>query len=198
VEQPNEYTVLIQQQYQVLRMLAERMCRRQPPDLRLLPSELLHETWIQLQERSTVECADSDHIRAIAIRKMRQVAADFDKHWHAQKRGGSVKEPLSGHCRTSRKNLRITKSWTRVSLDSAHPTASERQTDRFDVRMALDELRTLNPRWAIIIERHFYSSKTHSEVAHELGVSSSTAEKEFRRAVQWLNHRLRPAHGTNS
>jgi RNA polymerase sigma factor (sigma-70 family) len=65
-----------------------------------------------------------------------------------------------------------------VSPDNEH--------DVLAVDDALTELSKLDPRQALIVELRFFGGMTAEEVAHYLGVSKPTVDRQWRVARAWL------------
>ena len=65
--------------------------------------------------------------------------------------------------------------------------------DRITVTEALDELAALSARQARVVELRYFGGHTMREVAEMLGVSLSTAEKDFDKAIAFLNRRVQEA-----
>jgi len=59
-----------------------------------------------------------------------------------------------------------------------------------DLADALDALEAKSRRLREVVMLHWFAGLSHSEVATVLGVSRSTAEKDFRYALAWLGRQL--------
>ena len=73
----------------------------------------------------------------------------------------------------------------------------DRDVDLLDLADALAELVDESRRLHDVVMLHWFAGMTHAAVAEHLGVSTSTAEKDFRYALAWLKRRLQydSAHG---
>ena len=60
---------------------------------------------------------------------------------------------------------------------------------------ALSSLETFDPRKATVVELRFFAGLTIEETAEQLGISTETVSREWRRAKAWLYRRKLPAPG---
>ena len=106
------------------------------------------------------------HFFAAAAEAMRRILIDRARHKQTRKAGG-------GH--------------RRLDLDDLEPALAEENGDRL---LALDEaLRQLeaeDPRKAELVKLRFFAGLTAEQAAAALGVSLSTAEKDWAYARSWL------------
>ena len=182
---------LLELVYDELRAVAERYFRRQPPGFTLCPTEIVHEAYLHFIEHGHVDWTSTGHFRAIAICKMWQVFVDHLKRRHAQKRNGSVQPRKSDDSATRADGQKGTvQARKRVPLESVSVEWHDRDVDLLDLADALAELGEESSRLRDVVTLHWFGRMTHAEVADELGVSASTAEKDFRYALAWLNRRL--------
>jgi RNA polymerase sigma-70 factor, ECF subfamily len=185
---PNELLELV---YNDLRTVAERYFRRQPPGFTLSPTEIVHEAFIHFAHNGHADWTSTGHFRAIAICKMWQVVVDHLKRRHAQKRNGcaaALKD--SGNVPSTNGPGRITSARKRFPLEDVSVEWHDRDVDLLDLADALADLGEESSRLRDVVTLHWFGRMTHAEVAQELGVSTSTAEKDFRYALAWLNRRL--------
>lgn len=131
------------------------------------PTSVVHEAFLKLQGATANEM---EHFRALAARAMRQVLVDRARRRSAARRGGD---------------------WERVTLSVALEEGAKESCDVESLDAALTELETLDSRQARIVELRYFAGMTVPEVARELDVSTSTVEKEWRRARAWLGAKLR-------
>ena len=101
-----------------------------------------------------------------AAEAMRRILVDRARHKQTRKAGGGRR---------------------RVDLDDIEPALEEENDDRL---LALDEaLRQLeveDPRKAELVKLRFFAGLTAEQAAAALGVSTSTAEKDWAYARSWL------------
>ena len=177
--------------YDELRVVAERYFRRQAPGFTMSPTEIVHETYLHLIQHEHANWTSTGHFRAIAIRKMWQVVIDHLKRRHAQKRNGGVlphgsPELERGHDGSALKVRRF----KRTPLENVLVEWHDRDVELLDLADALAHLGQESRRLRDVVTLHWFGGMTHAEVAQDLGVSTSTAEKDFRYAIAWLNRRL--------
>lgn len=186
---PNELLELV---YDELKVVAERYFQRQAPGFTMSPTEMVHETYLHLIRSGHADWTSTGHFRAIAIRKMWQVVIDHLKHRHAQKRNGRAwaqdsPEPGQGRDGAASVGNRL----QRMPLESVLVEWHDRDVELLDLADALAHLGQESHRLREVVTLHWFGGMTHAEVAQDLGVSASTAEKDFRYAIAWLNRRLK-------
>jgi len=175
--------------YDELRGVAERFLRRQPAGFTLRPTELVHEACLHLMQHGNANWTSTGHFRAIATHKLWQVVVDQVRRRCAAKRGGgpahSASEPpgTSGTPPPAAPRPHVT----------AEPVTVEwrdRDVDLLDLADALAGLAEESRRLHDVVMLHWFGGLTHAEVAAHLGISASTAEKDFRYALAWLRRRM--------
>ena len=168
--------------YDELRKLAAQRLAQEKPGQTLEATALVHEAYLRLvggpvgqdsdPVRPTTESesyptfANRRHFFAAAAEAMRRILVDQARHKQTHKAGGGRR---------------------RVDLDDIQPTFDEDNDDRL---LALDEaLRQLegnDPRKAELVKLRFFAGLTAEQAADALGVSTSTAEKDWAYARSWL------------
>lgn len=182
---------LINSVYDELRVVAESYLRRQPSDFTLCPTEIVHEACIHFIEHGNVNWTSAGHFRAIAICKMWQVIVDHLKRRDAQKRGGRARSQTVSESRSEGVgDGAVASPWKRIPLGDVTVEWHDRQVDLMDLAEALDELGGTSGRLRDVVTLHWFGGLTHAEVGEELGLSTSTAEKDYRHALAWLNRHL--------
>lgn len=182
-----ELEAMLPEVYDQLRGAAARYLRRQPAGFTLNPTELVHEACIQLMAHGLAEWTSTGHFRAIATRKIWQVVVDHVKQRAALKRGGGgIKQPNAGsHAPTVERP-----NWKRTPLEQVTVEWRERPLDVLDLADALAELNQESGRLHDVVMLHWFGGMTFAEVGEQLEIGRSTAEKDFRYALAWLNRRL--------
>jgi RNA polymerase sigma factor (TIGR02999 family) len=155
--------------YRELRAIAAAHLRRarRPDDLH--PTSLVHEVYAKLLGDSGAEVHDREHFYALAARAMRQLCVDNARARRAQKRGGN----------------RVA-----ITLDEAVARVTGLDVDVLDLDAALSELAALDQREARVVELRFFGGLSMEETATAIGISLTTAEREWRSARAWLGQRL--------
>jgi RNA polymerase sigma factor (TIGR02999 family) len=73
-----------------------------------------------------------------------------------------------------------------VAIDEAGLAAPDRGMDVVAINDALDELATLEPRQAQVVEMKFFGGMTEEEVAGALNMSTDTVLRDWKKAKLWL------------
>ena len=186
--------------YDELRNVAEAHLRRQGKAFTLRPTDVVHEACLHLMQHGHGDWTSTGHFRAIAARKIWQVVVDHIKHRYAQKRGGRAQAKSGAGADGDADG--VTKQPTpaprqRVPLERITVAWHDRAVDLLDLADAMAALAEESRRLHDSVMLHWFGGMSHVEVAEQLGVSKSTAEKDFRYALAWLNRRLQneTAHG---
>jgi RNA polymerase sigma factor (TIGR02999 family) len=153
--------------YDELRRLAAERLASERPGQTLQATALVHEAYLRLVGADPRKPWDGRrHFFAAAAEAMRRILIDRARHKQTRKAGG-------GH--------------RRLDLDVVEPVLEEENNDRL---LALDEaLRQLeaeDPRKAELVKLRFFAGLTAEQAAAALGVSTSTAEKDWAYARSWL------------
>jgi RNA polymerase sigma factor (TIGR02999 family) len=152
--------------YAELRKLAAARMAEEKPGQTLQATALVHEAYLRLVGADAASRWNGrGHFFAAAAEAMRRILIDQARHKRTRKAGG-------GRCR--------------LDLDDIE-SARDGSDDRL---LALDEaLRRLeaeDPRKAELVKLRFFAGLTAQQAAAALGVSTSTAEKDWAYARSWL------------
>jgi RNA polymerase sigma factor (TIGR02999 family) len=161
---------LLSMVYDELRALAGFYFKRQHSDHTLEPTALVHEAFIKLAGSETPDWKDRAHFMAVAAKAMRQVLADHARGKKTVKRGGGQE--------------RVTLSGLETPLHDESPI------DLLDLDEALDKLSEISPRQSSVVEMRFFAGLGEDEVAHVLGVTPRTVQREWRVAKAFLRSEL--------
>jgi RNA polymerase sigma factor (TIGR02999 family) len=160
--------------YDELRKLAAQKLAQEASGQTLQATALVHEAYLRLVRpasggRGPPEEQHWDgrrHFFAAAAEAMRRILIDRARHKQTHKAGGGRR---------------------RLDLDDIEPALEEENGDRL---LALDEalrqLETEDPRKAELVKLRFFAGLTAEQAAAALGVSTSTAEKDWAYARSWL------------
>ena len=153
--------------YDELRKLAAQRLAQEKPGQTLHATALVHEAYLRLVgAEQTQDWNGRRHFFAAAAEAMRRILIDRARHKQTRKAGGGRR---------------------RLDLDDIEPALEEENGDRL---LALDEaLRQLeaeDPRKAELVKLRFFAGLTAEQAAAALGVSTSTAEKDWAYARSWL------------
>lgn len=80
--------------------------------------------------------------------------------------------------------------WSRIPLEVVQVEWHDRRVELLDLAEALEALQAQHGRPAEVVMLHWFGGLKYPDAARLLGVSVSTAEKDFRFALAWLNRRL--------
>lgn len=150
--------------YNELRRLAHAV-RQNRPDATLSTTELLHEAWFKLQPASQLGANDSQHLKRVVARAMRQVLIDGARRHAVRVRHAEAQhEP--------------------VTADQRH--SDEIAAALLDLDQALEALAAVDPRRAAVVECRFFGDMDVEETARTLGLSTATVKRDWRLARAWL------------
>jgi RNA polymerase sigma factor (TIGR02999 family) len=153
--------------YQELRRLAASKLARECAGQTLQATALVHEAYVRLVDQSSPQEFDGrGHFFAAAAEAMRRILVERARQKASAKRGGDL----------DRIDL------SDVELASL-PLACD---DLLSLDEALQKLERLHPRKCQLTKLRFFAGLTIAEAAQALGVSVSTAEKEWAYARSWL------------
>jgi RNA polymerase sigma factor (TIGR02999 family) len=150
--------------YEELRRLARREVRRNGAQSLLGTSTVVHEAWLDLSGRPALEFDQPGRFLGYAARTMRGLVVDRLRAAGAQKRGrGFEILPLDTH-----------------ASDTAVPVMGTQEMEA--VTDALEELATLEPALAEIVDLKFFCGFTFAEISRMQGVSERTVQRKWDKA----------------
>lgn len=158
--------------YAELHRIADRHMRRERANHTLQATQLVHDAFLKLVDQTRVEWQDRAHFLAVASQAMRRMLVDHARARVAARRGGGA--PM----------VPITES---VTLAAGHGLPLE---DLLALDSALDELASLDPRQARIVELRYFGGLEIDEAAETLSISPATLKRDWAMARAWLHRRL--------
>ena len=158
--------------YRELRAAAHAYLKRERQGHTLQTTALVHEAYLRLADQPPFEAESRSHFVAIASRLMRQILVDYARSRSAQKRG------------TDRK----------VELDVALTIPHMRSVDVAALDDALNDLAKLDEQQSRIVELRFFGGLTTEEAGELLGMSRSTAKREWNVAKAYLTRQMKRGH----
>lgn len=169
--------------YNELRSLAHQHLRRERPGHTLQTTALVNEVYVRLATGRPFEAEDRKHFVAIAARLMRQVLVDYARSRGAAKRGADHIVELNG--------IEEGAGW------QGEPLAQEvRSADVIAIDDALNGLARIDEQQSRLVELRFFGGLTVEEAAEVLGISRSTAKRDWNVAKAWLSRELtKGTHG---
>lgn len=156
--------------YDELRQIARRHMAGERVSHTLQTGALVNEAYLRLVDIKRIDWQGRAHFIAMAARTMRRVLVDAARARRKQKRGGGIE---------------------RVTLDEHGILAPGPGPDVLALNDALDELATVSPRKAEVIELRFFAGLTNAEAAEVLHVSEDTVRRDWRLARAWLFRELK-------
>lgn len=167
----DELTPLV---YDHLHQMARRLMAGERPGHTLQATALVNEAYGRLIDSRRAAFRDRAHFFALAARLMRRILVDFARARGRDKRGGRE---------------------TVISLEAgpliAHPRASD--PDLIDLDEVLVRLERMDQRKARVVEMRFFGGLDEKEIAETLGISTDTAQRDWKAARAWLYTQLTPA-----
>jgi len=157
--------------YDELRRLARRNIVDERPVHLLQPSALVNEAFLRLIGGAPVDWASRKHFYAFSARLMRQILIDFARAQDTSKRGNRRPQ---------------------VDLSEVPDLAASAAdlVDFIDLDAALNDLASLDPRQAQVVELRYFGGLENAEIADVLGISEPTVVRDWRVARAWLYTRL--------
>ena len=152
--------------YSELHRLARRQLARSAGSITLGTTTLLHEAYLDMAERESAVFPDRGRFMAYAARVMRGLIIDYARSRQAHKRGGQF-EIAS------------------LAAEVADPAADDKQLTR--ISDALDDLATVDPPLAQVVDLKFFCGFSFAEIAAMLGQSERTVQRQWAKARIYLH-----------
>ena len=160
---------LMLQVHDKLRALAGQYMARERAEHTLQPTALLNEAYLRLFDQSRLNWQDKAHFVAAAAQIMRRILVDHARQRAAAKRGGDRQ---------------------RVELAEPNLVGPTADVDLIALDDALEELKSLNPRQARVVELRFFGGLTVKDAAYALDIAERTANNDWEFARAWLRQRI--------
>lgn len=132
------------------------------------PTTLLHEAYLNISARETMQFPDRHRFMAYAARVMRGLVIDKARRRQAVKRGGA---------------------FAITALDTSVAAATD-QADLQRMSDALDELAEVDPAAAEVVDLKFFCGFSFVEIAAMRGVSERTVQRQWEKARLYLHRAL--------
>ncbi len=159
--------------YGELHRLARMSMAREREGHLMQPSALVNEAFVRLLGGAPVEWESRNHFYAVSALLMRQILVDFARAQLAQKRGEGAPH-------------------IDISKALEEPDRVPQPMDFLDLDAALNDLASLAPRQAKVVELRYFGGLENTEIASILGTSEPTVVRDWRAARAWLFARLEP------
>jgi RNA polymerase sigma factor (TIGR02999 family) len=152
--------------YDELRKLAAERMAQEKPGQTLQATALVHEAYLRLVGGDRARDWDGRGHFFAAAEAMRRILIDRARHKRTRKAGGGRR---------------------RLDLDDIEPAREPGDGDRLlALDAALRRLEAKDPRKAALVKLRFFAGLSAAQAAAALGVSLSTAEKDWAYARSWL------------
>jgi RNA polymerase sigma factor (TIGR02999 family) len=157
--------------YDELRKLAARKLVQETPDQTLQATALVHEAYIRLVDVDKAQHWNSrGHFFAAAAEAMRRILVDQARKKKSRKHGGGLE---------------------RIPLEEVEIGAPQPAVDLLAVNDALEKFERLDKAGADLVKLRYYAGLTLPQAADALGISSSTADRQWAYARAWLHAELK-------
>jgi RNA polymerase sigma factor (TIGR02999 family) len=155
--------------YAELRRLASKLMNEERPEHTLQATELVHEAFLKLVRGPDRDYEGRAHLYRVAARAMRQILVDHARRRMAEVRGGE---------------------WVRRPFEDALSMAAQNSPQFLELHNALEELKTLDPLAAELVEMLFFAGMKREQVARVRGLSERSLYNDWKFARAWLERRL--------
>ncbi|HKE29495.1 MAG TPA: ECF-type sigma factor [Bryobacteraceae bacterium] len=159
--------------YDTLRQVAARQLRRERADHTLQSTALVHEAYLKLIDQRRAEWQNREQFFAVASQMIRRILVNHARAEMAAKRGGGK---------------------TMVALDpgaGAVPPEPGQRVDLLALDELLEQLATMDPQQARIVELRFFGGLSIEAAARVLDISPATVKRDWNIAKAWLYSRLK-------
>ncbi len=155
--------------YDQLRIAAHRQLAGRRQGQTLNTTDLVHETYLKLVDRSRADWRDRTHFLAASAVAMRHILVDSARRRAAGKRGGEAR---------------------RVPLKDSLVAADRHAGEILDLDKALTALADFDPKLSQLVELRFFGGWMIDEVAELRGVTGRTIKRDWRKARAFLYRAL--------
>jgi RNA polymerase sigma factor (TIGR02999 family) len=160
--------------YDELRKLASQRLAQEKPGQTLQATALVHEAYVRLVSVDKAQHWNSrGHFFAAAAEAMRRILIDQARKKMSRKRGGGLE---------------------RLPLEEIEIGVPEPAVDLFAVNDALEKFERIDQAAADLVKLRYYAGLTLPQAAEALGISSSTADRQWAYARAWLHTELRESN----
>jgi RNA polymerase sigma factor (TIGR02999 family) len=163
---PHAAAQLLPLVYEELRQLAAQRLAQEKPGQTLQATALVHEAYLRLVDKETVQSWDSrGHFFAAAAEAMRRILVESARKKKRQRHGGGFR---------------------RVDLQEAVSLADSPPDDLLALDEALSRLATREPAKAALVKLRYFAGLSIDEVADLMRISRTTAKRYWAFARAWL------------
>lgn len=155
--------------YPELRTIAARYLARERAGHTLQCTALVHEAYLRLVQQPEKQWQDRRHFFAVAARIVRGILVDYARARQTSKRDSG-----------------------RLQVTVPEPAKSRLPggVDLLDLDAALQALEQLDKQQSRIVELRFFGGLSMEETAETVGISTSTAKREWTTAKTWIRRHI--------
>jgi RNA polymerase sigma factor (TIGR02999 family) len=158
--------------YEELRKLAAERMAQERPGQTLQATALVHEAYLRLVDAEKAQHWNSrGHFFAAAAEAMRRILVENARRKGRRKRDGD---------------------WRRRDVQLNEPAVEGPDADILAVDEALAQMTREHPEKVQLVKLRYFAGMTLAEAASALGISTATADRQWRYARAWLARHLRP------
>ena len=173
---PRAAEQLLPMVYTELRKLAAQKLAQEKPGQTLQATALVHEAYLRLVDVDEAqEWNGRGHFFAAAAEAMRRILVDQARKKKSQKHGGGL---------------------GRLPLEEVEIVAPQPAVDLLAMNDALDKFEGIDKPAADLVKLRYYAGLTIPQAAEALGISSSTADRQWAYARAWLHAELKEDDAT--
>jgi RNA polymerase sigma factor (TIGR02999 family) len=156
--------------YPHLQNIAISYLRRERPGHTLQATGLVNELFLLLLKEKSARFEDRAHFFTFAARAMRRILVNHARTRQTAKRGSAE---------------------AHVELSPDLAWVDPEGPEMLDLDRALDELESVQPRKARVVELRIFLGCTSEEAADVMGISKPTLDRDLRFALAWLFVRVK-------
>lgn len=168
--EPDAADQLLPLVYNELRRLAAYKMAHEQPGQTLQPTALVHEAWIRLAGSTAQRWKDRRHFFGAAAEAMRRILIDRARKRNRTRHGRGLQ-------RVELQEIEIAQTATDVQL--------------LAIDEALQKLAAESPERAELVKLRYYVGMSIPDAAEALGISESTAKRQWNYARLWLFKELK-------
>lgn len=156
--------------YEELRRLAAAKMAQESAGNTLQPTALVHEAWLRLTGDENAQWNGRAHFFGAAAEAMRRILIDNARRKSAVRHGAGRQ---------------------RVDLEDGDIAAPDENEQLLAVNEALEKLAAQDKAMADLVKLRYFAGMTLEETAKILGISETTAKREWTFAKAWLHREIR-------
>jgi len=150
--------------YNELKDIASIRIASERNDLTLNRTDLVHEVYMKWAHQEDLECNSRKHLMLLASKAMHQILVDYARKKLASKRGSGA-----------------------VKVEINEDTLNLNEAEEFlELNEACKHLRSIDERLYQIVELKYFSGLSVKQVAETLDISTSTVNREWKKAKTLL------------